>query len=92
MNDIQETLDERGKRYGDFSLHAIVAQNLQDVMRCYSVDAGWDKLSAIQKQALTVIADKISRILTGDPDYDDNWRDISGYATLVLQRLPSAKI
>ena len=23
----------------------------------------------------------------GDPDYPDNWRDIAGYATLVLNRL-----
>jgi hypothetical protein len=26
---------------------------------------------------------KITRILTGDPNYTDNWHDIAGYAKLV---------
>lgn len=81
---VQETLNERGARYGDFTDHANIAQDLQDNMRCV---AGWDRLSAAQKQALTVIADKIARILSGDPNYVDNWHDIQGYARLVEERL-----
>lgn len=81
---IEETLAERGGRYGDFSIHAEIAQNLQDDMRSAK---GWDQLSPAQKQALTVIADKIARILSGDPNYDDNWHDIQGYAKLVEDRL-----
>lgn len=92
-NDVQSTLDERGSRYGDFSDHAAVAQELQDVMRGKHryVDGerpGWRRLSYVQRQALTVIADKIARVLTGDPDYADNWHDIQGYARLVEERLP----
>ena len=26
-------------------------------------------------------------IITGDPDYSDNWHDIAGYATLVEQEI-----
>lgn len=48
---------------------------------------GWDRLSAVQKQALTVIADKIARILSGDPNYGDNWHDIQGYAKLAEDRI-----
>ena len=44
-------------------------------------------LSPDQDDALTMIAVKISRIVNGDPDYSDNWRDIAGYATLVADRL-----
>lgn len=84
MSDVARTLDERGARYGDFSDHARVAQALQDTMRGH----GWNKLSPTQRQALTVIADKIARILSGDPDYADNWHDIQGYAKLVEDRLP----
>lgn len=84
--DIDETLAERGARYGDFSDHAKLCQTLQDVMRARD---GWKDLSDVQKQALQVIADKISRILTGDPNYHDNWHDIQGYAKLVEDRLPS---
>lgn len=81
---VQATLDERGARYGDFSEHARVAQRIQDVMRA---EPSWDNLPCIHKQALSVIADKIARILTGDPLYADNWHDIQGYAKLVEDRL-----
>lgn len=52
-----------------------------------SPSSGWSRLAPDQAQALDTIADKIARILNGDPNYDDNWRDIAGYATLVLKRL-----
>jgi len=48
---------------------------------------GWDMLAPDQKQALTVISDKIARMLNGQPDYRDNWHDIVGYAKLVDDRL-----
>lgn len=91
MNQIDNVLAERGKRYGDFSDHAAIAQGLQDVMRRAGAKVcgdSWNKLSNVQKQALTVIADKIARILSGDPNYDDNWIDIQGYAKLAQDRLP----
>lgn len=81
---VEETLNERGARYGDFTDHAIIAQGLQDLMRDTQ---GWSRLGAVKKQALTVIADKIARILSGDPNYIDNWHDIQGYARLVEERL-----
>ena len=87
---IDNTLAERGARYGDFSDHARIAQTLQDVMRTASPkglgEVYWRKLSADKKQALTVIADKIARILSGDPEYVDNWHDIQGYAKLAEDR------
>jgi hypothetical protein len=82
---VDATLAERGKRYGDFSDHARVCQALKVTMMC---GPSWKQLSDVQKQALEVIADKIARILTGDPNYDDNWHDIQGYAKLVEDRLP----
>lgn len=81
---VEKTLQERGNRYGDFSVHAMIAQNLQRTMHN---SPSWGKLTDVQKQALTVIADKIARILSGDPDYEDNWHDIQGYAKLVEDRL-----
>ena len=80
---IEQTLAERGARYGDFTDHANIAQMLQDDMRC---TFGWARLDAVKRQALTVIADKIARILTGDPEYKDNWHDIQGYAKLAEDR------
>jgi hypothetical protein len=82
--ELQATLDERGSRYGDFRDHALIAQDLQCVMQA---SAGWQKLDNVKKQALQVIADKIARILNGDPSYADNWHDIQGYTRLVEERL-----
>lgn len=87
---VNDTLDQRGSRYGDFTDHARIAQGLQNVMRegrKSNGRLGWQDLNDIQKQALTVIADKIARIISGDPNYDDNWHDIQGYAKLVEDRL-----
>lgn len=88
---IDKTLSERGARYGDFTDHARICQRLQDVMRGttalgMSSGRGWAGLTDDKKQALTVIADKIARILSGDPEYKDNWRDIQGYAKLAEDR------
>lgn len=46
----------------------------------------WDALDPVKKQALTVIADKIARVLNGDPNYRDNWHDMQGYAKLAEDR------
>jgi hypothetical protein len=81
---IDATLAERGARYGEFKDHAVIAQRLQDGMR---MAPGWERLATDQKQALTVIADKIARMLNGDPNYLDNWHDIIGYAKLVETRM-----
>lgn len=83
MQDIKDTLAERGARYGCFADHAFICQRIKQAM----CTPGWERLADDQKQALETIADKIARILNGDPNYIDNWHDIVGYATLVENRL-----
>lgn len=85
MSDVEKTLSERGARYGDFTDHAVICQSIKRVMMN---TPGWERLNDVQRQALDVIADKQARILSGDPDYADNWHDIQGYAKLVEDRLP----
>lgn len=75
---------ERGSRYGKFKDGAEIMQSLKDTMR--DVD-GWNNLTASQKEALDMIQHKIGRILNGDPTYDDSWKDIAGYATLIVNEL-----
>lgn len=67
---------------------AVVMQNLKSVMRD---TPNWECLKPSQREALEMIQHKIGRILNGDPDYDDNWVDISGYATLVVEELRGNK-
>lgn len=78
------TLQERGKRYGPFAGHADITQDLK--LRMRDTDKWWH-LTDSQKEALEMIAHKIGRILNGDPNYDDSWRDIAGYAQLVVDQL-----
>ena len=84
MSSVNATLTERGARYGDFTDHARICQSLKRTM---TQESGWTRLNDVQKQALDVIADKIARTLSGDPNYADNWHDIQGYAKLVEDRL-----
>lgn len=86
---VEDTLEERGKRYGKFSDHAATTQNLKGVMRLHS---GWSDLNNSQREALEMIAHKIGRILNGDPNYADSWHDIAGYATLVDKQLKGQDI
>ncbi len=77
-------LGERRKRYGDFSGHARIAQAIKEEMRNTT---GWARLDHHQAEALEMIAHKIARILNGDPNYQDSWLDIAGYAQLVADDL-----
>jgi hypothetical protein len=84
MHDIDKTLQERGSRYGVFKDQAVICQGLKSVMQ---MTANWEKLAPDQKECLDMIANKIGRILNGDPDYTDSWHDIVGYTQLVEDRL-----
>ena len=85
--DVNEMLEGRRERYGSFEGHAEIAQHLKDEMR---VTDGWSRLTADQREALEMVQHKVARILNGDPNYDDNWVDIAGYAMLVANRLRKA--
>ena len=81
---LSDVLNERGSRYGEFKCNAALSQNIKAAMK---LSHKWSALAPDQCEALEMFAAKISRILTGDPDYADNWDDITGYATLVANRL-----
>lgn len=83
MTDIEKTLAERGARYGDFTHNAEIAIGLFDAMTDLG---GWKNLTSDKKIALINIQQKISRIIAGDPDHTDGWRDIQGYAKLAEDR------
>ena len=85
---VQALIAERGSRYGKFADGAEIMRDLKHVM--HEVD-GWNNLTPSQKEALDMIQHKIGRILNGDPTYDDNWKDIAGYATLVAEELNGVK-
>jgi hypothetical protein len=84
MTDINKILNDRQVNYGDFAERAKISQDIKQIMQnC----PNWEILEADQKESLEMVIHKISRILNGNPNYDDNWIDISGYITLVVKRL-----
>ena len=84
--DIKQTLEERGKRYGSFKGHAEVTQTLKQVLRVELARRN-KHLSASQQEAIDMTFHKIGRIVNGEANYIDSWRDIVGYNQLVVEEL-----
>lgn len=82
--DINDTLKERGGRYGSFVDHARVTQAIKAAM---ADSPNWATLDADMKESLEMNAHKVGRILCGDPEYHDSWHDIIGYTKLIADRL-----
>lgn len=85
MTDVKQILAERGKVHGDYTDQARVSQAFKDVAH---LAPNWPRLTDVQKETLEMNCLKMARILCGDPDHQDHWDDIAGYATLVSERLP----
>jgi hypothetical protein len=77
---INETLEQRGGRYGSIEDEAHISQHIVDF---YQSLPGWQNLDATLRHCLIMDAVKTARILNGDPKYPDNWHDKAGYATLA---------
>ena len=86
MTETTEILKERGQRYGRFDSHANVTQRLKGVI-AGELHIRRKELANDQQEALDMICHKIGRIINGDANYEDSWRDIAGYAQLVADRL-----
>jgi hypothetical protein len=84
MTDINDTLKQRGNRYGIFKDHAALTQRMKAAMQDHP---NWAVLPADMKEALEMVAHKIGRIINGDPNYHDSWHDIIGYVKLVSDRI-----
>lgn len=81
---IDNLLDERGSRYGNYLQQATVVETLWQTL---ATALNGRTLAPDQADALRMICVKLSRVVNGDPDYADNWCDIAGYAQLVADRL-----
>lgn len=81
---INDVLGERGSRYGKFSEHALITQNIKRAMRH---SKNWHGLPDDMKEALEMVAHKVGRILNGKFDYKDSWTDCVGYFKLIDDNL-----
>jgi len=80
MSDVMDILDQREEQYGDYRDVAKISQLIKMALRNV-YDTG--SLSYAQLESLDMMASKMARIVSGDPDNIDHWLDIEGYARLV---------
>ena len=78
-------LAEREHTHGNYQATALIAQRFKDVSKSTPNWSG--NLTDVQRESLEGIFTKIARILSGDPNHPDHWRDIEGGAHLVTETL-----
>lgn len=78
-------LTSRGSTHGSFELNADISQKTK---RLWREAPGYSALHPVHREALDVIALKVSRILSGRPYEPDHWADIGGYARLAERVAP----
>lgn len=82
-------LDERERTHGVFNVVAAMSQALKEVLRT----GPYAEIPDVQREALEMICVKMARIVCGDHNEVDHWRDVSGYAQLVrnyIKKVPGS--
>ncbi len=82
---IENILQERMTTHGDFRDVAATSQMLKNVVAQSGKNYG--ELSFEKAEAIDNILQKISRLVNGDSNHIDSWKDICGYSTLVTKGL-----
>jgi hypothetical protein len=80
---IDDTLKDRGKTHGPWPNYCHIAQELKGLV----METNTPKRTEQINEGLDMICGKLARILTGDPNEPDHWRDIQGYARLVEKEI-----
>lgn len=90
MSNVNETLKERGKVYGDYKGGSEFRANVMELIvdRYSKVNHGG--MPAIHMVYVYDIVNKLSRLAV-TPYHIDTWHDIAGYATLVEKALRKAE-
>ena len=78
---IEDTLKERGKTHGDWLKQSHLTSEIKNAINYR--ESYYEPMEACKKEALDMIAVKISRIVCGNSNEKDHWRDIQGYAKLA---------
>jgi len=85
---VETTLVQRGNRYGEFKNGAKLSQTLKSAFDKHIIKYGQpENFTASMTESLEMIFHKLARIANGDPTYDDTWRDIAGYAQLIVDEI-----
>src|SRR5262245_8189552 len=85
QGEVDSVLAERKRTHGPFAQKAELAQAMKDLMRSAP---GWQQMTAVQREGLEHVVDKLGRALCGDPSFRDHWVDAVGYLTRILESMP----
>ena len=88
MSITDQILNEREQTHGPFREVAGYSQAIKNIMR---TARNWNRLDVTQAQVLEVVADKMARILCGDPSFLDHWQDGAGYFELAVRERAHAQ-
>lgn len=83
-SEIDAVLNGRKSTYGEYGEVSSLSQQLQQLLGVHKRVL----YSHAQREALQMIASKLSRIVNGDPNHRDSWIDIAGYAKLAADSIP----
>lgn len=84
--EVKEILAQRGPVHGPSEVQFVIAQDLKAYMRRVA-----PHLDPYLREALDMIAVKMSRIMAGDQFFDDHWADISGYSECARKNLANRR-
>lgn len=90
MNNVNETLKERGKVYGDYKGGSEFRANVMELIIDRYAKVNHGGMPAIHMVYVYDIVNKLSRLAV-TPYHIDTWHDIAGYATLVEEALRKAE-
>lgn len=85
---VQEVLAERQNTHGDFDRNSEWGQIVKELIRLTPM---YHRLKPWQREALEYLVNKMTRILHGNPDEPDHWKDIAGYAMLPFNLLTKGR-
>ena len=90
MSNVNETLKERGKVYGDYKGGSEFRANVMELIVDRYAKVNHGGMPAIHMVYVYDIVNKLSRLAV-TPYHIDTWHDIAGYATLVEKALIKAE-
>jgi len=76
-------LEERGKRYGEFSDLATMSQTIKDMWYVLAPD----NVTPGMNEAMEMVIHKLCRVINGDRFYLDNIDDMIGYLELYRKEV-----
>lgn len=90
MSNVNETLKDRGKVYGDYKGGSEFRANVMELIVDRYAKVNHGGMPAIHMVYVYDIVNKLSRLAV-TPYHIDTWHDIAGYATLVEKALRKAE-